>query len=49
LLGSKILDGFVKLENVEKVISKMPEPWREINIKALKLGFSSYMEHEKKS
>jgi len=49
LLGSKILDGFVKLENVEKVISKMPEPWREINIKALKLGSSSYMEHEKKS
>jgi len=44
LLGSKTLDGFVKLENVEKVISKMPEPWREINIKALKLGFSSYME-----
>jgi len=42
LLGSKILDGFVKLENVEKVISKMPEPWREINIKALKLGYSSY-------
>nr|MDO8045491.1 indolepyruvate oxidoreductase subunit beta [Candidatus Baldrarchaeota archaeon] len=42
LLGSKILDGFVKLENIEKVISKMPEPWREINIKALKLGYSSY-------
>jgi len=42
LLGSKTLDGFVKLKNVEKVISKMPEPWREINIKALKLGYSSY-------
>lgn len=49
LLGSKILDGFVKLEDVEKIISRMPEPWRTINIKALKLGFSSYMEHEKES
>jgi len=42
LLGSKILDDFVKLENVKQVVSKMPEPWREINIKALKLGYSSY-------
>ena len=42
LLGSKILDDFVKLENVEEIVSKMPEPWRGINIKALKLGYSSY-------
>jgi len=42
LLGSKVLDDFVKLEDVEKIISRMPEPWREVNIKALKLGYSSY-------
>ena len=46
LLGSKILDDFVKLENVEQVVSKMPEPWREINIKALKLGYSSYSKND---
>lgn len=40
LLGSKIIDGFVKLENVEEIVSKMPEPWRKINMKALKLGYS---------
>jgi len=49
LLGSKIVDEFVKLKNVEQVVSKMPEPWREINMKALKLGFSSYMKHEKET
>lgn len=40
LLGSKIIDGFVKLENVEEIVSKMPEPWGKINMKALKLGYS---------
>lgn len=46
LLGSKILGDLVKLGNVEQVISKMPEPWREINMKALKLGYSSYLEND---
>lgn len=46
LLGSKILGDLVKLGNVEQVVSKMPEPWREINMKALKLGYSSYLEND---
>ena len=39
ILASGLLDGYVSRTSVEKVLASMPPRWREINLKALGLGY----------
>lgn len=40
LLATGLLDGYVSRRSVEEVIGEMPPRWREINLRALDLGYS---------
>ena len=40
MLASGMLEGYITRSSVEKVISEMPARWREVNLKALDLGYA---------
>lgn len=44
LLGSKVLEGLISIEDVEEAIKRIMHPrWQEVNINALKLGYNEVL------
>jgi indolepyruvate ferredoxin oxidoreductase beta subunit len=40
MLASGLLDGYISRSSVEEVVREMPPRWREVNLKALDLGYA---------